>query len=117
MGIHIKEEPNHTAEALIKKPASGALSSVEQLVSEIWLLDAQTSNGGLSQYFCNYGLSQWKKCMAAAATAARRVEQVITGPRDPYKAILKGGRAAENSYYDHRSQIIRDLRGFAGSQL
>ncbi len=110
----------------IRKRAQGvSLSAVEQLVYEIWLLDIQACNGGLSQYFGNCGLAQWKQCLAAVSPAGLRsfasfseeVERVIAGARDPYKAIIKAGRAADDLYLNYQSAIARDLRDFAGSRI
>ncbi len=35
---------------------TASLSPVERFLREVWLLDIQVRNGGVSQYFCNYGL-------------------------------------------------------------
>lgn len=45
---------------VVRKLAAGvgALSSEERLVFEVWLLDTEARNGGLSQYFANHGLGQ-----------------------------------------------------------
>ncbi len=116
----------NAGDAAVRKRAQGVtLSSMEKLVYEIWLLDMQACNGGLSQYFCNCGLAQWKQCTAAVSAAdlskfavfAQQVEQIIAGARDPYKAIIKAGRAAEDLYLDHQSSIVRELREFVGSRL
>lgn len=61
---------------IVYKMASGgeaALTEKEKLVHEIWLLDTETRNGGLSQYFANWGLKQWERCHALATTWRYRV--------------------------------------------
>src|SRR5688572_12636211 len=106
-------------DVVVRKRAGGAvLSPDEQLVYEIWLLDTQARNGGLSQYFGNCGLEQWQRCVAAAsargldsfAPFAERVGTLIAGARDPYKALIKRGRAADEVYYEHESRIVDELR-------
>ena len=74
----------------------------EELIYEIWLLDTEARNGGLSQYFCNRGLSQWQRCVAAASSDAipsffpfaERVAAFLRINPDPYLAIVSGGRKA-----------------------
>jgi hypothetical protein len=56
---------------IVEKMASGgeaALTEKEKLIHEIWLLDTEARNGGLSQYFANWGLKQWERCHALATT-------------------------------------------------
>src|SRR5687768_14480667 len=63
---------------------------------ELWLLDAEQSNGGVSQYFCNHGLKQWDTLSSLARPAvasfepfAVNVDEVIGRRPDPYRAIIE----------------------------
>ena len=111
----------------MKLAANGAraLSVHEELIYEIWLLDTEARNGGLSQYFCNRGLGQWQRCVAAASSDAipsffpfaERVAAFLRINPDPYLAIVSGGREAEDLYYEHQTAIVRDLRTAVESTL
>ncbi len=105
--------------AIVDKRAAGqSLSPMEQVVYEIWALDTQARNGGLSQYFCNYGLERWCGCIASAIAVgltsfgpfAQQVGTLIAGTRDPYKALIKKGSAGDEIYAAHSSHIVRKLR-------
>jgi hypothetical protein len=105
--------------AMVEKQAAGvALTPIEQMIYEIWALDTQTRNGGLSQYFCNYGLDGWKKCSAAAIAVglatfgpfAEQVTALIGDSKDPYKVLIKKGRAGDDVYNRHSSHIVSELR-------
>ena len=101
-----------------KRAAGQTLTPMEQIVYEIWLLDTQARNGGLSQYFCNCGLEQWHSCTAAASAAdltsfrpfAEQLGMLIAGARDPSKALIKKGRAGDEVYDVHSNHIVRQLR-------
>ena len=108
-----------TGGAMVDKRAGGqTLSPVEQMVYEIWALDTQARNGGLSQYFCNCGLDQWRSCVATASAVgltsfcpfAEQVGMLIGGARDSYKALIKKGRAGDDAYNTHCNLIVRELR-------
>jgi len=84
---------------IVEKMASGgeaALTENEKLIHEIWLLDTEARNGGLSQYFANWGLKQWERCHALATTwpvpsflpFAKGVSDLLTGNTDPYLALV-----------------------------
>ena len=105
--------------AVVDKRAAGiTLTPIEQIVYEIWALDTQTRNGGLSQYFCNYGLDRWRQCTVAASAVglgsfgpfAEQVTLLIGGSKDPYKALIKKGRAGDDVYNSHSSRIVSELR-------
>jgi hypothetical protein len=107
------------SDVVIGKRAAGAtLLPREQLFYEIWLLYIQARNGGLSQYFCNYGSEQWQRCVSAARAGgitsfhpfASGVNEMIAGARDPYKALIKRGAAADDLYYEYEATIVAELR-------
>jgi len=108
------------ASVLDKRLAGHALSPADQLVYEIWLLDTEARNGGLSQYFCNHGRSQWESCVAAARDAslsnfgpfAQALESIIANSSDPYSAIRERGDAAEDLWFHHQSAMVHELREF-----
>jgi len=100
-----------------KRASGGVLSQREQLLFEIWALDTETRNGGLSQYFANRGLAQWNRCEAACAgklpsfmAFAKRVEAIISGKTDPYQALIECGTEADDLYYEYQTQIVRELQ-------
>ena len=101
-----------------RRAAGAALSPIEQVVYEIWLLDTQKRNGGLSQYFCNCGAEQWRQCIATAndvglssfALFATQVDALIAGAKDPYKVLIKQGRVGDDIYDEHSNRIVRELR-------
>jgi hypothetical protein len=99
------------------------LSVAESLVYEIWLLDTEARNGGLSQYFCNRGLAQWQSCVAAAKNAGlqafapfeRELDAVIARSPDPYSAIRERGDAAEDLWFVHQHAVVQALRAYCAS--
>lgn len=107
-------------ESVVKKQteAPGSLAPHEALVYEIWLLDTEARNGGLSQYFCNWGLTQWHSCAAAARSQGLRaflpfeseVGQIIASESDPYAAIVQGGQVAENLWYTYQEPVVQQLK-------
>jgi len=115
----LNEWLTETGGAMVDKRAAGQLlTAIEQTVYEIWALDTQARNGGLSQYFCNYGLERWHSCVAAASAVglrsfvplAQEVSALIAGARDPYKALIKKGPAGDGIYNIYSSHIVRELR-------
>src|SRR5262247_2179263 len=86
--------------------AGDSLSPLDSLIHEIWLLDTEARNGGLSQYFANHGTAQWQSCTRAAlagltpsfAPFAAEVDAMIRRSEDPYQAINKLGTAAEDTW-------------------
>jgi hypothetical protein len=105
--------------AMVDKRADGhSLTPMEQMVYEIWALDTQARNGGLSQYFCNYGLERWRGCIAAASSVgltsfapfADKVGALIAGSSDPYEALIEHGHEGDEIYDNHSSHIVRELR-------
>jgi len=93
------------ANVLDKRHLQGqVLNEHEELVYEVWLLDTEARNGGLSQYFLNHGLSQWQSCCARAANIGltsigpfiAAVNKRLAAAEDPYEAIRSGGDAAED---------------------
>jgi len=103
-----------------KKASEGevALTEREKLIYEIWLLDSETRNGGLSQYFANWGLQQWERCRAVATTwplpsflaFAKGVSDLLTGNADPYLALIARHVEADKLYYAYQTSIIKELR-------
>jgi len=105
--------------AVVEKHSNGILlSSQEQLLYEVWLLYIETSNGGLSQYFCNEGLDRWRLCIATAsgggltsfAPFAQCVDALIAGANDPYLALVNAGERPDRIYYEHETAIVTELR-------
>lgn len=100
-----------------------SLSPVDELIYEIWLLDTESRNGGLSQYFRNHGLAQWKSCCASAVSQGlagfadfeAAVSTMIAGVDDPVLAIRSGGDSAEDLWYSYQRGVSKELRQLAGN--
>lgn len=117
--LELEDWITETGAAVVEKrmvdPES--LSPEEQLIFEIWLLDTESRNGGLSQYFCSHGSSQWSSCMRAAERAnlntfrpfSELVKPFIYGIEDPYLAIVNAGDEAENLWYGHQAAVVGEL--------
>lgn len=110
-----------------KKASEGeaTLTEREKLIYEIWLLDTETRNGGLSQYFANWGLQQWERCHALATTwplpsfslFASGVSDILTGNADPSLALLSRDVEADKLYYAYQTSIVKELRESVESQV
>lgn len=66
------------------------LDDRERLLYEVWLLDTEQRNGGISQYFCNHGLAQWDTLsqlaiptLASFASFAEKINAVVGRSTDP----------------------------------
>lgn len=99
------------------------LSPRDRLIYEIWLLDTESRNGGLSQYFANRGIDQWRNCVAAASSGATpsfipfasEVAAMIGGGDDPYQALVKLGRGAEETWDKYNEAVVSELRSCQGA--
>jgi hypothetical protein len=95
-----------------------SLSKLDQLILEIWLLDTEARNGGLSQYFANHGVEQWKRCVALASSDvipsfrpfAEAVTAMLSRNPDPYLAIIARDAEANDLYHTHQPSIVSELR-------
>lgn len=102
-----------------------ALNEQEELVYEIWLLDTEARNGGLSQYFLNHGLAQWESCRRRAGTLGlmsihpfvEAVNQLLLTAEDPYDAIRSGGDSAEDLWYQWQAPVVQELRALCQHAL
>jgi len=102
-----------------------SLTPLEQLIYEIWLLDTEARNGGLSQYFSNHGVSQWAMCLSAAEAGrlksfspfAAKVNSLIAGAEDPYLAIRMKGDEAEDLWYLHQAPVVQELQALFNNAL
>jgi Domain of unknown function (DUF4375) len=106
---------------VVHKEASqgeAALTVREKLIYEIWLLDTEVRNGGISQYFANRGMKQWEQCTALATAwplpsfspFARRVSDMLIGNADPYLALIAREAEANELYYAYQIPIVTELR-------
>jgi hypothetical protein len=95
-----------------------SLTPVERLVREFWLMDNQTRNGGVSQYFCNLGLEQWQSLREAWEAAdvpglwpiIAEIERLTASYDDPYLAALAASPAIEEFYELHQQQVKAELK-------
>ena len=101
----------------IAAQGEAALTKREKLIHEIWLLDTETRNGGLSQYFANWGLAQWNECCSLPADSiptfpafAKHVFDLLKGHADPYEAMVAKEREADELYYSCQVSIVSELR-------
>jgi len=99
-----------------------SLSDREKLIYEIWLLDTEVRNGGLSQYFVNFGMRQWQQCASLAMALpsftgfAKQVTALLSANADPYLAILARESEASEFYYTHQVVIVTELRKIVENQ-
>jgi hypothetical protein len=109
---------------VVRKLASSpeaVLTDRERLIHEIWLLDTEARNGGLSQYFCNWGVEQWNECGTLASSGALpsfaafadRVTALLPRDTDPYLAVLNAD--GDDLWYDYQEAVVSELRSFAGN--
>lgn len=97
------------------------ISEFDRAIYEIWVLDTETRNGGVSQYFDNRGLSQWQSLAQAAAALhlpslrefISAANIVIEGTADPYDAVLCSDPDLEDIYKRLQTAIVTELRQFA----
>lgn len=102
---------------------AGSLSPAERFLHEIWLLDMQVQNGGVSQYFCNCGLAQWLALRAAwpardvpsLGPIITEIERVITDASDPYLATLDASPGIDDAYEAHQAQVKAELKRLMSS--
>jgi hypothetical protein len=105
-----------TLKLMAEGPAS--LSLIERFLREVWILDIQTSNGGVSQFFCNYGLSHWNalkeswpsRDVPGLGPIIIEIDRVIAGAEDPYLATLDASPGIEDVYDVHSSRMKAELR-------
>src|SRR5262249_18913933 len=98
--------------------AGAALPPLDELIYEIWLLDTEARNGGLSQYFANCGTVQWQSCTRASlagltpsfAPFAAEVDAMIDRSEDPYQAINTLGRVAEETWGRYDRAVVSELK-------
>ena len=103
---------------MVEKAVSGAaLTPAECLLREVWLLDAERQNGGLSQYFCNWGRKRWdgvsrlaRVSLPAFASFAGAVEDVVRASADPYGSVLAAERTLNALCDRARGTLIAQLR-------
>ena len=99
-----------------------ALSDQERLLYEVWLFDTETRNGGVSQYFCNRGNSQWLALCATAMsrlpsfqTFADSVNQIVSGQSDPYEAVIESGDALDDAYESVQIRLVQEVQAWLQS--
>jgi hypothetical protein len=93
------------------------LSPVEAFTQEYWTFDMQAVNGGVSQYFCNFDLQNWKALQSLAplenvpsfGQIISRIDDLISGAPDPYEALI-ASPDIDDWYYHYRLSVIRELR-------
>lgn len=97
------------------------LSPKELAVYEVWVLDTETRNGGVSQYFANRDRRHWsslKKLAIANKIPSLRVfvdavEKVIGESDDPYEAIFDSTVDLDGIYNQQQTLIVGELRELA----
>jgi len=107
---------------VVKKYSKSKVLTVrERLIYEVWLLDTEWRNGGLSQYFGNHGIANWKALskvatpkLASFKPFAKVVNQVIGKSKDPYEATLKSASQLDEHYFNIQTRLITELKTLAG---
>ncbi len=98
------------------------LTDPERLVYEVWILDTECRNGGLSQYFGNRGIEQWQSLESVLEAAgfesfrpfAEKVRDLIAGAGDPFLAICHAGNEAEDLWYAYQRAVVAQVRERVG---
>jgi hypothetical protein len=97
-----------------------ALNARERLIYEVWLLDTERRNGGMSQYFSNRGLGQWDMLSKAASPSlpsfvpfATVVNQVVGRSTDPYQAVISSKVDLDAHYDEYQVRLLTELKAAA----
>jgi len=113
----LTEEGGRIVEKAVKMGGEDRLDERERLLHEVWLLDTEQRNGGLSQYFCNWGLERWRTLARLAAPAlpsfarfTAKIDAVVQESSDPYEAILACGVSLDGWYEEWQTQLVPELR-------
>jgi hypothetical protein len=114
---------------VVRKIAVSGLDSLtpkEQLIYEVWAFDTDTRNGGVSHYFGNRGIAQWKSMRAASQPWVvprlnkfmDDVDKLISQGSDPEVIARRASPPIEEVYWSsHQSGIVEELRGLGVSRL
>lgn len=117
-------DAGEAAETKRVQRGDAALSPAERLVREVWLLDMEIRNGGLSQYFASRGRARWTALVAAEQGCGvpslrpilAEIERVVAGADDPYLAALHASPAFEAFYELHQPAMLRGLRSLGAAR-
>lgn len=102
---------------VVRKP-DDSRTEQERLIYEIWLLDTETRNGGVAQYFGNRGTEQWEACIAVTARGAvpsfaafaGQITRMIAGAADPYEALIELGSAPDDAWDRVKVAVVSELK-------
>lgn len=93
------------------------LDEREQLLNEFSLFDTEQRNGGVPQYFCNWGMERWRTLARLAAPhllsfppLARRIDAIVGEPADPYSAVIESKTNLDVWYERHQAELVTELR-------
>lgn len=93
------------------------LDEREQLLNEFSLFDAEQRNGGVSQYFCNWGMERWRTLARLAAPhlpsfppLARGIDAIVGESEDPYSAVIESKVNLDAWYEKHQVELVTELR-------
>jgi hypothetical protein len=94
------------------------LSPLEALIREMWVLDCESLNGGVCQYFGNHGIHRWKALLTAlkhlhvesVEALTNAISATIANAEDPYEAAAEASNSLNEFYYTNRSRAIENLR-------
>jgi hypothetical protein len=109
---------------VVSKMAESGIASLcqaDRAIFEVWVLDTETRNGGVSQYFANRDHSHWDTLRQLAALEEFRslrafintIDSVIADSDDPYTTIINSSVDLEEAYEQHQTWIVTELRAFA----
>jgi hypothetical protein len=92
------------------------LTRNDRLLEEVWRLDTEQRNGGVSQYFANQS-ERWHELRALAisrlpsfAVFAAKVDAALSAAADPYDAVTQSGVDLDALYDGLQREIIAELR-------
>jgi hypothetical protein len=121
--LELEDWLTETGDNIVRKKAAGGIASLsvaERLLYEVWLLDTEVRNGGLSQYFGNRGIARWRE-LANLATAdvipcfpafAKQLDKIIGSSSNPYQVLISRGAEPDELYEKYQEKIVRELRQF-----
>lgn len=101
-----------------KMAAGDTCSNADIAIYEIWLLDTETRNGGVAQYFGNRGREQWRSLSTVAESRGftsltkfiQCVDSVVADAPEPYDVIVNSDVDLDGHYHSLQTAIVAELR-------
>ena len=100
------------------------LDDRERLLNEFSLFDTEHRNGGVSQYYGNWGLDRWQTLVRLALPHlssfprfARGVDAVVGNAADPYSAVIESETDLDAWYEQHQTELVTEIRAYWNSPV